>query len=90
MVHFVGAGPGAPDLITQRGAALLRANPQISVDVHNPEITVRVEIREKAAYIHGETKPGAGGEIQLTDAMAVLAERAVQACHRPLRDIFIK
>lgn len=25
MVHFVGAGPGAPDLITQRGAALLRA-----------------------------------------------------------------
>lgn len=23
MVHFVGAGPGAPDLITQRGAALL-------------------------------------------------------------------
>ena len=25
MVHFVGAGPGAPDLITQRGAELLRA-----------------------------------------------------------------
>ena len=23
MIHFVGAGPGAPDLITQRGAALL-------------------------------------------------------------------
>ena len=25
MVHFVGAGPGAPDRITQRGAALLQA-----------------------------------------------------------------
>lgn len=24
MIHFVGAGPGAPDLITQRGAELLR------------------------------------------------------------------
>ena len=26
MVHFVGAGPGAPDLITQRGAAFLQAS----------------------------------------------------------------
>ena len=25
-----------------------------------------------------------------TDAMAVLAERSVEACRRPLRDIFIK
>ncbi len=25
MVHFVGAGPGAPDLITRRGAAFLQA-----------------------------------------------------------------
>ena len=24
MVHFVGAGPGAPDLITRRGAEMLR------------------------------------------------------------------
>ena len=25
MIHFVGAGPGAPDLVTRRGAALLQA-----------------------------------------------------------------
>lgn len=43
------------------GGALLRANPHLSVDVHNPDIVVRVEIREKGTYIHGETKPGAGG-----------------------------
>ena len=43
------------------GGALLRANKHLSVDVHNPQMVVRVEIREKFAYIHGETKPGAGG-----------------------------
>lgn len=52
---------GSMEISREVGAALLRTNPHISVDVHNPEITVRVEIREKAAYIHGETKPGAGG-----------------------------
>ena len=29
MVHFVGAGPGAPELITLRGAALLETADQV-------------------------------------------------------------
>ena len=41
---------GSMEISREVGAALLRANPHISVDVHNPEITVRVEIREKAAH----------------------------------------
>ena len=27
IVHFIGAGPGAPDLITVRGLKLIRASP---------------------------------------------------------------
>ncbi|MCY3754633.1 MAG: SAM-dependent methyltransferase, partial [Alphaproteobacteria bacterium] len=28
-VHFIGAGPGAPDLITVRGLALIRSSPVV-------------------------------------------------------------
>ena len=31
------------------------------MDVHNPELTVHVEVRERAAYIHRPPLPGAGG-----------------------------
>lgn len=33
----------------------------IEVDVHDPELIVHVEVREKAAYVHANTTPGAGG-----------------------------
>lgn len=33
----------------------------IEVDVHDPELTVHVEVREKAAYVHANPLPGAGG-----------------------------
>ena len=29
--------------------------------MHNPDLTVRVEVRERYAFVHGEVKPGAGG-----------------------------
>lgn len=35
--------------------------PDTEVDVHNPEMTVHVEVREKAAYVHSSPLPGAGG-----------------------------
>ena len=43
------------------GGALAEAFPNVAVDVHNPDLTVFVEIREKAAYVHGASEPGAGG-----------------------------
>ena len=43
------------------GGELDELYPNLQVDVHHPELTVYVEIRERAAYIHGPTLPGAGG-----------------------------
>ena len=43
------------------GGALHDAYPHLKVDVHNPELCVHVEVREKAAYVHGPSEPGAGG-----------------------------
>jgi len=43
------------------GGELHEAFPHIGVDVHNPELTVTVEVRDFAAYVHTATCPGAGG-----------------------------
>ena len=43
------------------GGALHDAYPHLKVDVHDPELCVHVEVREKAAYVHGPPEPGAGG-----------------------------
>ena len=43
------------------GGELHEAFPHLKVDVHTPEITVHVEVRETAAYVHGPSEPGAGG-----------------------------
>ena len=43
------------------GGRLAEAHPDVAVDVHNPEYTVFVEVRDLAAYVHGPAEPGAGG-----------------------------
>ena len=43
------------------GGRLADAHPNCRVDVHHPEYTVFVEIRDFAAYVHGPAEPGAGG-----------------------------
>ena len=43
------------------GGRLAEAHPSVAVDVHNPEYTVYVEVRDLAAYVHGPAEPGAGG-----------------------------
>ncbi len=43
------------------GGRLAEAHPTCAVDVHHPEYTVFVEVRDLAAYVHGPAEPGAGG-----------------------------
>ena len=43
------------------GGELADAFPQIAVDVHDPGLTVNVEVRDYAAYVHAGGMPGAGG-----------------------------
>ena len=43
------------------GGLLAEEYPDTAVDVHNPELTVHVEVRDLAAYVHGPAIPGAGG-----------------------------
>ena len=43
------------------GGELHDAFPHLTVDVHDPELVVNVEIRDLAAYVHAGGEPGAGG-----------------------------
>ena len=43
------------------GGELQEAFPDVRVDVHNPELTVYIEIRDLAAYVHSKPVQGAGG-----------------------------
>ncbi len=43
------------------GGRLAEAHPSVAVDVHHPEYTVYVEVRDLAAYVHGPAESGAGG-----------------------------
>lgn len=53
------------------GEVLLKAYPEMSVDVHEPEILLNVEIREKI-YIYSEIIPGPGGMPVGTGGKAML------------------
>ena len=43
------------------GGMLHDVFPHLKVDVHAPELTVYVEVREDAAYVHAPAEPAAGG-----------------------------
>ena len=53
------------------GEAILKAFPEMKVDVHNPDIVLNIEVREKI-YIYSEIIPGPGGMPVGTGGKAML------------------
>ena len=51
----------SPEISAEVGGAVLSSVAGIKVDVRDPEVVVRVEIRENEAYIHAGQEKGAGG-----------------------------
>ncbi|MBQ9952887.1 MAG: tRNA 4-thiouridine(8) synthase ThiI [Clostridia bacterium] len=51
----------SPEICREVGGALLEKFHHLKVDVHNPDVTVTVEVRDFGAYIHAVRVPGAGG-----------------------------
>ena len=43
------------------GGELAQRNPHLRPDMHHPELTLHVEIREQYAFVHAGPNPGAGG-----------------------------
>ena len=51
----------SPELAREVGGVLLARYPHLTVDVHNPDVTVMVEIRDLNAFIHAGKVQGPGG-----------------------------
>ncbi len=51
----------SPEICASLGGKILERFPHLSVDVHEPDITVTVEIREKYAFVNALRIDGAGG-----------------------------
>ena len=51
----------SPTFSKKMGGVVLRTVPNISVDVHNPELTINIEIRNDYSYIFFEEFKGIGG-----------------------------
>lgn len=51
----------SPEIARDVGGAILSVVHNVKVDLDHPDVTVRVEVREKWAYIHAGQERGAGG-----------------------------
>lgn len=52
---------GSPEICREAGGYLLKHYPHLHVDVHKPEVTVTIEVRDRFAFVHADAEKGAGG-----------------------------
>ena len=51
----------SPEICRELGGIILQNHNHLTVDVHNPDVQVTVEVRDFGAYIHASVIKGAGG-----------------------------
>jgi len=51
----------SPQICAAVGERLLEAFPHLTVDVHTPDVTVYIEVRDQFAFVHADQLRGAGG-----------------------------
>ena len=51
----------SPEICRELGGVILSKYRHLTVDVHHPDVTVYVEIRDHGAYVHADPIRGAGG-----------------------------
>ena len=51
----------SPELCSTLGGHLLRSFPHLTVDVHNPDFILNVEIRQEGAFLYSQVIPSFGG-----------------------------
>ena len=51
----------SPEIAMEIGGKLHDLYPNLTVDVKNPELLIKVEVRDRAAFVHANPKMGAGG-----------------------------
>jgi thiamine biosynthesis protein ThiI len=61
----------SPEICIEMGAYLLKCFPELKVDVHEPQVRITVEVRNKS-YVYSITIPGPGGMPVGTNGKAML------------------
>ncbi len=51
----------SPEINGALGGAILNAYPHLAVDVHSPDVSLKVEVREDGTYLYWEQAAGPGG-----------------------------